>query len=426
MFMKRHESAAKAAAFPLLLIALLLAGLLIVQSLSALPVPAGQEEALLEAVDEVLAEVSRIRELEVKTPISKGVKSREEIRGYVIGRIEKEYPKEEIQREELLMKKLRLIPEDMDLEDFVLDLLTEQVAGYYSPDTSTFYIADWIPLEMQKPVMAHELTHALQDQHFDLSRLMERIRGNDDRMLARNAVVEGDAVAVMFDYILLPLGRSFLDLPDLSQLARFQFQAGAEQYQTLSAAPEYLRESLLFPYIQGAGFIQAYRRRHSWAELNKVYGDLPLSSEQIMHPEKYLDNRDDPVAVPETDLFPPAARVLSNVLGQFTTYHVLKRYLPEAPARRASEGWGGDRVELFQLDDGSRVLVLASVWDTVADSRQFFEAYRDLVERKYPGGTETGGMQDPEPIEIKWEAPGNEVRLRLEGRRVLIIERETG
>jgi hypothetical protein len=420
--MKPHQSTARAVLSGFLLALLLLGGFLFAQAQQA---PARQDAILLETADEVLKDVSRIRELEIKSPISKGVKSRDEIRSYLISRIEKEYPKEEIRREEILMKKLRLIPEDMNLEAFVLDLLTEQVAGYYSPETSTFYIASWIPLELQKPVMAHELTHALQDQHFDLSVLTERIRGNDDRMLARNAVIEGDALAVMFDYLLLPMGRSFLDLPDLAQLARFQFQAGAEQYQTLGAAPEYLRESLLFPYIQGASFIQAYRRRHSWTELNRVYSDLPLSSEQILHPEKYLGTRDDPVDVTETDLFPSSARLVSNVLGEFTLFHVLKQQVPEASARRAAEGWGGDRVELFQLDDGSRALVLNSVWDTAADAREFFDAYRDLVTRKYPGGRQSGGAEGPEPIEIEWKAPGQDASLRLEGREVRIVERET-
>jgi hypothetical protein len=421
--MKRYQSSAKAALFTLLLIGLLAAGLFLQAGVQQ--APAGQETVLLEAAEEVLSEVSRIRELEIKSPIAKGVKSRDEIRAYLISRIEKEYPKEEIQREELLMKKLRLIPEDMDLEAFVLDLLTEQVAGYYSPETSTFYIAAWIPLELQKPVMAHELTHALQDQHFDLSALTQRIRGNDDLMLARNAVLEGDALAVMFDYLLQPLGRSFLDLPDLAQLAQFQFQAGGDQYRALGAAPDYLKESLLFPYIQGASFIQAYRRLHSWPEVNKVYSDMPRSSEQIMHPEKYLGTRDDPQAVPESDSFPGSERLVSNVLGEFTTYHVLKQFVPEASARRASEGWGGDRVELFQLADGTWALVLTSVWDSAADAREFFEAYRDLTTRKYPGGTETGNLEGPEPIEVEWMASGHDVRLRLEGKQVLIVERAT-
>ncbi len=142
---------------------------------------------LLKTADEILKEVARIRGLELKGPVQKGIKSKEEIAQYLRERIRDEYDASELRREGKVLKKLGLIPQEMDYQEFILKLLTEQVGGYYDPDKKTFFISGWLPLEQQKPVMAHELTHALQDQYFDLNRFIKQVRKmeNDDMVLAQ-------------------------------------------------------------------------------------------------------------------------------------------------------------------------------------------------------------------------------------------------
>jgi len=343
---------------------------------------------LMKTADEVLAEVSKLRELDVKSPVAKGVKSREEIRSYLAERIKEEYKPEELEIEGRVLKKLRLIPQDMDVYEFAMNLLTEQVAGYYDPKTKTFYIADWLSAEAQKPIMAHELTHALQDQHFDVTPFLKRIKNNDDKMLARNSILEGDAVAVMIDYMLEPMGMTFVKLPDLKQFMNMAEAMNSQEYKLFSTAPAYFKETLIFPYTSGLSFMQAYRRVHSWADVAKVYADLPDSTEQIMHPEKYMAERDEPTEVkPEMPKQLPGngwKSIYKNVLGEFTTQLVLKEFLDQAQAEKAAAGWDGDVVELLRNDSGKEAVVMRFVFDTDQDALEFKDAYTALLAKKYP------------------------------------------
>ncbi len=348
---------------------------------------------LFKTADEVLAEVSKLRELDVKSPIAKGVKSRDEIRSYLAARVKEEYKPEELEIEGRVLKKLRLIPQDMDVYEFAMNLLTEQVAGYYDPKTKTFYIADWLSADAQKPIMAHELTHALQDQHFDVTPFIKRIRDNDDKMLARSSILEGEAVAVMIDYMLEPMGMDFLKLPDLKQFMNMAQSMNSQEFKIFSTAPAYFKETLIFPYTDGLSFMQAYRRAHSWADVAKVYADLPDSTEQIMHPEKYMADRDEPTEVkPEQPKQLPGngwKAIYKNVLGEFTTQLILKEFLDQAQAEKAAAGWDGDVVELLRNDAGKEALTMRFVFDTEQDAQEFKDAYNALLAKKYPSPAES-------------------------------------
>jgi len=347
----------------------------------------------MKTADEVLSQVSKLRELDVKSPVAKGVKSREEIRSYLADRVKEEYKPEELEIEGRVLKKLRLIPQDMDVYEFAMNLLTEQVAGYYDPKTKTFYLADWLSVETQKPIMAHELTHALQDQHFDVKPFLTRIKNNDDKMLARSSILEGEAVAVMIDYMLQPMGMSFVKLPDLKQFMDMAQAMNNQEFKIFSTAPAYFKETLIFPYTSGLSFMQAYRRVHSWADVAKVYADLPESSEQILHPEKYMAERDKPTEVkPEQPKQLPGngwKSIYTNVLGEFTTQLVLKQFLDQAEAEKAAAGWDGDVVELLKNDVGKEAVVMRFVFDTDQDALEFKDAYTRLLAKKYPSPAES-------------------------------------
>jgi hypothetical protein len=346
---------------------------------------------LLKIADRMVQQVVQLRGLEPKGEIRKGVKSRDEIAQFLKEHVRENYEADELQNEGVALQKLGLIPEDIDYAEFALRLLTEQVGGYYDPDKKTFFIAAWLPVEQQKPVMVHELTHALQDQAFELNRILKEDRKlhNDDRVLAHQAIFEGDAMAVMLDYLLTPAGKNFAQLPDLAQVMRAQFAMMDAQFSVFKSAPMYLKETLLFPYGYGASFLQKIRVDQPWEAVNRVYSDLPSSTEQIIHPEKYFRRRDDPKPVRIEDparesggAWKPAYR---NVLGEFSTYLMLKQRLPEERARQAAAGWGGDEVLLQKRGDGRSAVFVATVWDAPAEAEEFFGAMKEWFRLSFPG-----------------------------------------
>ncbi len=345
---------------------------------------------LLKTADEMLQKVVSIRGLEPTGPIQKGIKTRKEIAEYLDQHVRKTYDAGELQSEGTMLQKLGLIPGSMNYKDFMLKLLTEQVGGYYDPEQKTFFIAGWLPPDEQKPVMVHELTHALQDQHFNLEHLMaeDRKLHDDDEVLAHMAFIEGDATAVMLDYLLAPAKRSFVQLPNLAFVMRSQYSTMETQFEIFRQAPLYLKETMVFPYAFGATFLQKVRANQPWGAVNKIYSDLPASTEQIIHPEKYLDKRDNPLPVEAPD---PASRlgsgwksVYTNVLGEFTIYLMLKEQVSEAQAKAASAGWGGDKVYLLQNQKGDAAVWGYSVWDTTEDGNEFYEAVGEWLQRRFP------------------------------------------
>src|ERR1700745_436834 len=169
----------------------------------------------LAAADEVLQQMSEITGLKLLTPLKKSLRSREEIRAYVIKQMDEEKNPAERYASQRAAEAFGLLPKGFDLDAFMVNVLTEQVEGLYDPKGREFYIADWSPLADQRMVMAHELTHALEDQHFQIETWVRAARPNDDGELAREAVLEGSAMAAMIDYLLSESGRSLKDLPDI-------------------------------------------------------------------------------------------------------------------------------------------------------------------------------------------------------------------
>jgi hypothetical protein len=387
-----------------------------------------QSSELLDSFDEVLAAVSEIRHLEPKVSIKRGVKTKEEVRSYLVERVEKEYPPEVIMGEEQFLKMLNLIPEDMDYYQFMLDLLTEQVAGYYDPYTDQFFLADWIPVEIQKPVIAHELMHALQDQYFDLESYLKRIPEDDDRMLARSALVEGEGFAIMLAYSLKPLGQDLTDIPNIVQLNQAQMPLMEAQFPIFAKAPRFLKELLMFPYTYGASFLQWFLRNHSWEEVSLLYDNVPESSEQILHPEKYASEPDPPQKIDLKDFKESSGiqgePIYTNVLGEYVIYLLVGEFLDSDQAAAASQGWGGDSIELLTQSDGRRTLVLDSVWDSEKDATEFFDAYRSIASKRGASSTNPAVGTSDSASFWKFLNEHREIQLEKKGIRVTLIERE--
>ncbi|MCL2878591.1 MAG: hypothetical protein FWF13_07425, partial [Acidobacteria bacterium] len=300
------------------------------------------ESQILKAMDELVGTAARLRGLEPKSPIQKGIKSREEITGFMNQKIDEDYQPERIMLEEKMLKRTGLLPEKIDYKDSVIGLLTEQVQGFYDPEERMLFIASWLPMSDQEPVMLHELTHALQDQHFDLQARFRAHRDtyNDDYLLAQQALYEGDATAVTLQFTIEPFNRHFSELPDLAFIMETQMETEMSKSPVLSAAPRFLRDSLVFPYGYGAAFIQEiWKQNPSWEAINKIYSDPPVSTEQIMHPEKYYGVRDNPkpvdAAAKAAVLGPEWKISYKSVFGEFMLGQLLMLHMNKDRAKRA-------------------------------------------------------------------------------------------
>jgi hypothetical protein len=369
--------------------------------------PASDVETLLRSVDEIVADLARMRGMPPKGPIARGVKSKEDIRAYLVGRLAEEYPREEVEIEARVLRRLGLIPEDLQLYDFMIELMTEQIAGYYDPFEDVLYLADWLPPLMQRPVLAHELTHALQDQYFDLDRFMARVDGDDDRTAARNAVFEGEAILAMLGFA-MPGEVDVRRFPDPVELHLSQLPLMEAEYPLFAAAPAYIKLSMLFPYAWGARFVQRFLQEHPWSEIGRLYEAMPESSEQSLHPHKYFDEPDPPrqVAISGFEGLPEGFDevLYSNVLGEFLLRQALAQHLTPAEAEVAAAGWDGDRLELRRHTSGAEALIFRSIWDSPDDAREFAGAWRAAADRRLGAGG--------------WECSGEDAYFReVDGRR---------
>ena len=349
------------------------------------------ESQLLKAMEELVGTTARVRGLEPKGPIQKGIKSREEITGYMNRKISEDYQTERIKLEEKMLKKTGLLPEKIDYQEAMINLLTEQVQGFYDPEERLLFIASWLPMSDQESVMMHEITHALQDQHFDLQARFRANRNtdNDDYLLAQQALFEGDATLTALQFTIEPYKRHFSELPDLAFIMETQMDVEMSQSRVLSSVPQFLRETLIFPYGFGAAFLQEiWKQSPSWDAVNKIYSDLPASSEQIMHPEKYYGTRDNPKTV---DAATKAARLgaewkipYKSVFGEFMLGQMLELHMNKDRAKRSATGWGGDEVLLLENGAGKSAVWIETEWDTDDDSEKFFDAMDEWFRLHFP------------------------------------------
>jgi len=360
------------------------------------PVPAkapAQVEAaaspeFLRAADEVLTQMSQILDLPIKQPLKKSLRSKQEIRDYLV-REEKE-DKDDAERyaDTKTLEAFGLIPKGFPLDSFMLDVLTDQVAGLYDPKTKEFYIAEWIPPDEQRAVMAHELTHALEDQSFHIDPWIKAARPNDDAESAREAVSEGSALAAMVDYTLRDEKVGVRDLPDVSLLIRSGAMEEMDKDPNLAKAPSYIRDDLLFPYLAGTNFAQQFLKAHAgWSDLNLLFQNPPVSTQQILHPNLYLSGvQPEKVTLPEwKGLVPTDWKLLEeNVMGEFNLEEVLKQFLGLERANMLSPAWTGDRYAVFE--DAKRKanpLVVRVALDDSENAARFFGQYSELLELKY-------------------------------------------
>ena len=374
--------------------------------------------AVKEATDEVLRETSELRHLTVLRPVSSGAQSRTDIEQMLVANLDETSTPEELRASEVALKKYGLAPADFQLREFIIGVLTEQIAGYYSPKTQWFYLADWVDLDGIKPVIAHELTHALQDQHFNLRRFENWPKHDSDAELAAQALVEGDATVLMMQYTMREPSRA---------LALFR-SMGNTSTEQLDRAPRVLRETLMFPYEQGMLWASQVQRRGGWDAVSQAYEKLPQSTEQILHPEKYFA-REEPVKnfkwEDVSGLLGKGWRVTDDdVNGEWGYYLILDEYLKnKSDSLKAAAGWGGDHYVLYEGPNrGDVMLAQYTQWDTEADASEFFDAYVRRTAARYRPAGAVQLTQETTPTRAAWETDEGTVVVERRGLRVTIVE----
>lgn len=343
--------------------------------------------AFLATADEVLQEMSRITGWDLKTPLKKSIRSREEIRAYVLRQMDDEKDGKERYASERTAEALGLIPKDFNLDGFLVDLLTEQIAGLYDPKTHEFYIADWIPADEQRMVMSHELTHALEDQHFDIEPWVKAARPNDDAELARESVLEGSAMAAMLEYQLQGTGIKLKDLPDFDASIPAALVGDLSDTPMLKKAPPFIKDSLIFPYFNGLTFSLAVLKSGGYPAFRGVFARPPANTQQIMHPDLYFANRTPPPLKLDLPAVGPGegwTLLEENSLGEFGWREVLKQFLDDESAKPAAASWDGDVYATFEEKGSKKLMFFARVRlaDRAAANR-FYSLYSEALEKKH-------------------------------------------
>lgn len=385
---------------------------------------AGQTSpAFLQAADEVLANMSKLIDLPIKEPLKKSIRSKDQIRAFIEQQDKEDKDQAQKYADDKTMEAFGLIPKGFPIDSFMEDVLTDQIAGLYDPKAKEFYIADWIPVDEQKEVMAHELTHALEDQSFHIDPWIKAARPNDDGELARDSVSEGSAMAAMVDYDLEDMHRSVRDLPDVSALIQASAVGEMDKDPKLSKAPIYIRDSLIFPYLAGVTFTQQFLKAHNgWQDLHLIFEHPPVSTQQIMHPEKYLADVQ-PVAIklPDWKAVAPADWKLleENVMGEFGVEELLKQFLGEDAAKLTSPGWTGDRYAVFEdSKDKTLPIVFVLDMDSEEDAARFFGQYSSALEMKYQ--TRTHLLRQANFF--GFQTDGGSVFVKHQGTQCLVVE----
>jgi hypothetical protein len=343
------------------------------------------EHGLCAQVPAIAEELTQISGMKMRHPVPCDFITKEKIKEFLNKRIKEETKPEEIRAEELTLKKFGLLPPDFDLARTTVDLLTEQAAAFYDYDRKKLFITETTGSEPQEPVLAHELAHAIADQTFNLGKFIRQGRKSDDGSTARLAVMEGQATWLMSEYMARRGGQSLKTSPELVAMMSTMSDGGGAQYPVFDKAPLYLRLSLVFPYTKGMLFQNALVQREGVEGFSEVFRQPPVSTQQIIHPEKYFEHVKpaDP-ALPDAHLSHSFKGLVGGSLGELEHTILLEQYLGKERAAEVAPHWRGCTFELREDKKAGRVVLLyASQWDSEENARRFLDAYLDVLRKKW-------------------------------------------
>lgn len=332
----------------------------------------------------IASELATISGLKLRHPVPCDFISKEKVNEFLKKRVKQVAGPEELRAEELTLKKFGLVPPDFNLADSTVDLLTEQAAAFYDYDKKKLFITETTSPESQEPVLAHELSHAIADQNFNLGKYIRQGRKSDDGAAARLAVMEGQATWLMSEYLAHRLGQSLKNSPSLAKtMSRMSETSG--QFPVFDQAPLYLRLTLLFPYTDGMLFqneVIAHDGDEGFAE---VFRRAPVSTQQIIHPEKYFEH-DGPTfpSLPDPHLPSGYKGLVGGTMGELDHAALLEQFSGKARAVELAHHWRGSTFELRENKKESRLVLLYAVeWDSEDSASAYFKAYREALAKKW-------------------------------------------
>jgi hypothetical protein len=371
-----------------------------------------QAQQLFSLVDELLKFSSQETGLPIKSEVKRQLTTRSAVESYLKQKFDEDDDAKRMQQSEIVLKKFGLLDRDFDLKPFLLALLKEQIEAYYDPKTKTVNLMDWVDVDEQKPVLAHELTHALQDQHLDLEKWSDQtppdvsLNSSDDTShlakdeldTAREAVVEGQATAVMMDNVLKPLGKSLLSDPEVVEMMKQQMSGSADS-PVLARAPLLLSESLMFPYREGLSFEQdVWMDQGQAAAFTGALDRPPTSSWEIINPRDYEKGH-----LPAVPLLPDIHPLVDKLyrpydigqVGQLDLHILAGIFGGDGAARDLTPAWDGGlywagqrrsaTTPAEQASTASIALLYLSVWKNPASAHNFVRLYAEELGRKYSG-----------------------------------------
>jgi hypothetical protein len=404
------------------------------------PTPTGkitQEQAkqLFALVDELIKFSSDETGLPIKSEVKRQITSRATVEGYLNQKFAEDESARRMQRDEIVLKKFGLLDRDFALKPFLLALLKEQIAAYYDSKTKTVYMLDWLGVDEQRPVLAHELTHALQDQHTDLEKWTDQtpddvsLNSSDDTShlakdemdTARVAVAEGQATAVMMDYMLKPKGMSLIKDPEIMDGLKEEMSS-SENSPVLARAPLLLSESLIFPYREGLSFEQdVWMDKGQAAAFAGTLDRPPTSSWEILNPLEYEKRH-----VPSVPLLPNIHPLVDKLykpydigqIGQLDLHILAEIYGGDQAASDLTPAWDGGlywagqslgaKTQAELASTNSIAIFYLSAWKNAASAEDFARLYASDLGRKYSGVKLDLAAQGTAPDDGSSASPDNQ------------------
>lgn len=369
------------------------------------------------AIAKNLTEISGMKLLH---PVPCDFITKDKVNAFLKKRIQDTASPEEIRAQELVLRKFGFVPPDFDLAKTTVDLLTEQAAAYYDYDRRKLFIIESTPSDNQEPVLAHELSHALADQHFRLAKFIRKGNDSDDGASARMAVMEGQATWMMSEYLARKMGRSLKDSPDLVALMSTVGTSAEGQFPVLDNSPLYLRTSLIFPYTKGMLFQNALVERDGQEGFAEPFLRPPVSTHQILHPEDYFKSVKPTQPEPPRPHLPRGYKSLvGGTMGEADHAILIEQFGSKEEAAEISPHWRGSKFEIRENKKaGKAVLIYAVEWDNEETARQYFAFYKRALGKKWKKMT----VRDETTDAVNGTGDDGRFELRLKGAIATSVE----
>jgi len=410
-----------------------------------------QAEALFREVDTILAFVSKDSGLPIKHEVKRKLVDRDGVVAYLKKSMDEDKDTKRLQRSELVLKKFGLLPQTFDLQTFLVALLREQIAGYYDAKTKTVNLLDWLDVEQQRPVLAHELTHALQDQSIDLEQWMKAGDVDLDEMPtltpaavqqdevgdARQAVVEGQAMVTLVDYMLAPTGQTIVSSPQIANALKQGMLVGTADSPEFQNAPIYIKEALTFPYRYGIDFIaELLRRGGKERAFASALANPPYSSRQIMEPATYLSGEAiSPLPLPNfNEDFKNYERFDVGAMGELDTSVLIDQYADAETSQKLYPSWRGGYYYAARLKanpNAPLAIFYFSRWATPESASSFAAIYAAYLSKRYTNAKEVV-LNGTAPLDLTqthalsgthtWTTEAGAVTIRVSGTDLMIAE----